>query len=78
LRNCYSCNEDCAAGRRRATYHVGDTPFDVKAAKQAGAVPVGVSTGIFTREQLHDAESSTVHVESFTDVASALKTFHLH
>lgn len=35
-----------------ATFHVGDTPFDVLAAEAADVVPVGVPTGVFTAEEL--------------------------
>jgi histidinol phosphatase-like enzyme len=33
-------------------YHVGDTPMDLQAAEGAGAQGIGVTTGIFTREEL--------------------------
>lgn len=38
-----------------ARYHVGDTPMDLQAADQAGARGVGVTTGIFSREELAEA-----------------------
>lgn len=38
-----------------ATFHVGDTPFDVLAAQAAGVTPVGVATGVFRAEQLSAA-----------------------
>jgi phosphoglycolate phosphatase-like HAD superfamily hydrolase len=69
--------QQCVAGDRKATYHVGDTPFDVKAAKQAGAVPIGVSTGIFSKEVLCEAEPDTVHVPSFADLEASMKVFGL-
>jgi phosphoglycolate phosphatase-like HAD superfamily hydrolase len=31
---------------------VGDTPSDIRAARQAGASVIAVATGIFSREQL--------------------------
>eukprot|EP01023_Acetabularia_acetabulum_P045717 TRINITY_DN4646_c1_g1_i4.p2 TRINITY_DN4646_c1_g1~~TRINITY_DN4646_c1_g1_i4.p2 ORF type:complete len:272 (-),score=45.42 TRINITY_DN4646_c1_g1_i4:41-856(-) len=36
-------------------YHVGDTPMDIKAAIVGNATPIGVTTGIFTEEQLQEA-----------------------
>ena len=47
------------------------------AAKQAGAIPVGVCTGIFTKEQLAEAVPETVHVNSFADLTAALQVFGL-
>jgi phosphoglycolate phosphatase-like HAD superfamily hydrolase len=63
------------AGAVKETFHVGDTPFDVLAAKQAGAVPIGVCTGIFTQAQLAEAVPETVHVSSFADLNAALALF---
>jgi phosphoglycolate phosphatase len=39
---------------------VGDTPHDITAAHDAGAVAVGVATGHFTREELRDAGADHV------------------
>ncbi len=36
-------------------FHIGDTPMDLRAAEGAGAQGVGVTTGIFTREELKAA-----------------------
>ena len=36
-------------GRR---YHIGDTPMDLQAADGAGAQPVGVLTGVYSRAEL--------------------------
>ena len=33
-------------------FHIGDTPMDLQAAEGAGAQGIGVTTGIFTREEL--------------------------
>lgn len=38
-----------------ATFHVGDTPFDVLAAEAAGVVPVGVATGVYSADELTTA-----------------------
>ena len=35
--------------------HIGDTPMDVKAAVMGEAEPVGVDTGIYSREELLEA-----------------------
>jgi HAD-hyrolase-like len=35
-----------------ARFHVGDTPMDLQAAEMAGAVGVGVTTGIYSKEEL--------------------------
>lgn len=33
-------------------FHFGDAPQDMQAARQRGAVPIGVATGVYTSEQL--------------------------
>lgn len=58
-------------------YHVGDTPFDVLAAVQAGAVPVGVTTGVFSAADLTEAVPETVLVTDFADLPAALAVFGL-
>lgn len=40
------------AGSITARYHVGDTPMDLQAADGAGAQGIGVTTGIYSREEL--------------------------
>lgn len=49
-------------------YHFGDTPADISAAEAAGAIPVGLLTGIFSRQQLIDA-SSTDDLIVFDDLS---------
>lgn len=49
-----------------AHFHVGDTPMDIKAALAAGAVAVGVTTGIFTSQQLHEAAGSEAATQLIT------------
>lgn len=58
------------------TFHVGDTPQDVMAAEAAGAVPVGVTTGIFLAEDLMAACPSSIILKSL-EGDDALKTFGL-
>ncbi len=41
-------------------FHFGDAPQDMQAARQGGAVPVGVSTGVFAAEQLTAAGAEIV------------------
>lgn len=48
---------------------VGDTPFDVDAALQHGAVAVGVATGNFTADELHAAGAHVV-LADLTDTAA--------
>ena len=53
--------------------HVGDTPYDVLAAVAAGAVPVGVTTGVHTKQELEAvAPPGTVILDSMADVEGAV------
>ena len=36
-------------------FHLGDAPQDMKAAREAGVTPIGVTTGIFSAEELESA-----------------------
>ena len=51
--------------------YIGDTKFDIQAAKQAGCVSVGVSTGYHAREVL-DAEKPDHLFDSLTDLTKAV------
>lgn len=54
--------------------HVGDTPNDLAAAAAVGAVPVGVATGIFTREELVAAAvPGAVILDDLSDLEASLK-----
>ena len=56
-----------------ARVHVGDTPYDVMAAVEAGAVPVGVLTGVHTRDQLEAvAPPGTLILDDLADVDGAV------
>ena len=56
-----------------ARIHVGDTPYDVLAAVAAGAVPVGVTTGVHTKQELEAvAPPGTVILDSMADVEGAV------
>lgn len=47
-------------GGHRRVFHFGDAPQDMKAGREAGVVPIGVATGVFTAEQLMSAGAHTV------------------
>jgi phosphoglycolate phosphatase-like HAD superfamily hydrolase len=38
--------------RQKPLYHIGDSPYDLRAAKRAGVKSIGVLTGFFTHAQL--------------------------
>jgi phosphoglycolate phosphatase len=67
------------AGPIKAKFHVGDTPNDIQAAIKVGAVPVGVTTGIFTTEQLQEycTVPESVLLEGLHDVEGMLKVLGL-
>lgn len=65
--------EELHGGTLEARFHVGDAPMDVRAAAAAGAVPIGVTTGIYTREQLEEACPEAVILEGLHDVNGVLK-----
>jgi phosphoglycolate phosphatase-like HAD superfamily hydrolase len=47
-------------GSHRRVFHFGDAPQDMKAGREAGVVPIGVTTGVFTAEQLTSAGAEKV------------------
>jgi len=54
--------------------HLGDTVFDMKAAAAVGALPVGVATGIFSKEELLAAEvPGAVVLDDLSDLEASLK-----
>ncbi|ERN13600.1 hypothetical protein AMTR_s00049p00054760 [Amborella trichopoda] len=55
--------------------HVGDTPNDIKAAEFGGALPIGVGTGIFTREELEQASTSgkAAILDDLADISAFMK-----
>lgn len=53
---------------------VGDTIYDVRAALDAGAMPVAVATGHASRQELRDAGAAVV-LDDLTDTAAALAAF---
>lgn len=63
-----------------ATIHVGDTPNDVVAAGYAGAAALGVTTGVFTREQLEAAVqggAKCVVLDGLADLPAVLEALEL-
>jgi phosphoglycolate phosphatase len=51
---------------------VGDTPADVQAAVFGGARALGVCTGIFSREELLEANSKATVVTDLADTDAVL------
>lgn len=66
-----------SAGGLKARFHVGDAPMDVQAAVGGGAIPVGVATGIYTRQELAEAAPGAVVLDDLTDLPAVLRTFGL-
>ena len=60
-----------------ARFHVGDAPMDVKAAALAGAHPIGVTTGIYSEEQLRAACPSATLLKGLEDVEHVLRICNL-
>ena len=53
-------------------YLFGDAPQDMKAGKEAGIMPIGVATGIYSKKQLENADASVV-LDDLTDTEKILK-----
>jgi phosphoglycolate phosphatase len=47
-------------GSHRRVFHFGDAPQDMRAGREAGVVPIGVATGIFSAQQLTSAGAQKV------------------
>ena len=56
---------ECDSQRR--AFHFGDAPQDMLAAREAGVVPIGVATGVYTAQQLTSAGAGKV----FSDLQDA-------
>ena len=59
-------------GNELSIFLFGDTPRDMKAGKAAGATSIGVTTGVFSREQLESAGADVVF-QSLTDIDKIIK-----
>mgnify|MGYP002633158898 CR=1 FL=1 len=53
-------------------YLFGDAPQDIKAGNEAGAISIGVTTGIYSKEQLENAAASLV-LDDLTDTEKIIK-----
>lgn len=60
----------------RACYLIGDTPFDILAARSINAVPVAVATGKFSADDLRKAGADHV-LTDLSDTAAVLKILGL-
>ncbi|KAG1680552.1 hypothetical protein FOA52_014999 [Chlamydomonas sp. UWO 241] len=60
-------------------FHVGDTPMDILAALDAGAVAIAVDTGVFTREQLEAVApgKGVIHLSGMANTAAFMKAVGL-
>ena len=70
--------EEALGGPLRSRYHVGDAPMDVQAAEAAGAQAIGVTTGIYTREELEGAGRGAVVLDGVADLRQVLGALSLH
>jgi len=52
-------------------FHLGDAPQDMRAAREAGVIPIGVTTGIFSAQELESAGAYRV-VPDLKDVGAIL------
>ena len=51
--------------------------MDVQAAEAAGAQAIGVTTGIYTRQELAEAGQSVVVLEGLADLGTVLEVLNL-
>jgi len=58
-------------------FHVGDTPMDLQAADGAGAKGVGVTTGIYSQDDLAAASPNSVVLAGLDDVPQVLEALGL-
>ena len=64
-------------GSARQVFHFGDAPQDMKAGQEAGVVPIGVTTGVFSAEQLTSAGAEKVipDLKNADDILGFLQGF---
>ena len=55
----------------RSVYLFGDTPHDMFAAVTSGVEGIGVTTGVFSAEELYAAGATTV-IDGVSDLAAVL------
>lgn len=58
-------------------YLFGDAPQDMKAGKEGGAVTIGITTGVYSKEQLLEAGANYI-LESLQDKSKVLKILSLN
>ena len=56
----------------RRIFHFGDAPQDMRAAREAGVTPIGVTTGVFSADELEAAGAFKV-IPNFNDTDAILK-----
>lgn len=56
---------------------IGDTPNDLLAAVTAGVLPIGVSTGRYTMQELDDVHQHSEIIEDFSGLIDCLKHHYL-
>ena len=59
-------------------FHLGDAPQDMRAAREAGVIPIGVATGIFSADELESAGAFQVvsdlrNADAIYDILRPLK-----
>jgi phosphoglycolate phosphatase len=64
-------------GSHPRVFHFGDAPQDMKAGREAGVVPIGVTTGVFSAEQLTSAGAEKVipDLKDTDDILGFLQVF---
>lgn len=71
------CSEHWGSTDSGARFHIGDAPMDVQAAHAAGAHPIGVTTGIYSKTQLVDVCPAATILDSLHDIEKVKKVLKL-
>ena len=66
-----------APGGVKARFHVGDTPMDMQAALEKGVTPIGVVTGIYSRESLLSVAPGATVLDDLSDTPRFLSLLGL-
>lgn len=69
--------EEHFPGGITARFHVGDAPMDVMAAEAAGAQAIGVTTGIYTAQELGEAGEGVVLLDGLQDRQRVFEVLNL-
>ncbi|GMH46004.1 hypothetical protein BSKO_13968 [Bryopsis sp. KO-2023] len=73
--------EELVEGPVVRRFHIGDAPMDMMAAEGAGATPVGVTTGIFSKQQLEESvkpETNIIVLEGLAEPAKVKEALNLN